>query len=181
MTKSKLKQIITDLRKAHPEATLYNGLGHCVYLAKLAHDKFTEAKVPSKVLIGRRFKATAEGKSAKRFAHKTINRLEHTTDDRFKPIYDNYIKRGGTLIEIGHAVVLIDNTIYDPTADQFGLPTTYPLRDFVNTWSKISTGAIEIDLDAHDDFYVKNIFNEMQIRFNLQAILESTKQMWRRL
>lgn len=172
MNKPELKQIVRNLRKSTPEAVLYDGLGHCVYLAKLVHDQFTAAKVPSQILIGRKFKSTPDGNAAELHAHHTIEHLEGTTDDRFKPIYDNYIKRGGTLINIGHAVVLVDDTIYDPTADQFGLPTTYPLDQFLRTWKTIKIGTVEILPDDCDEFFARVSSEREYPKSKIQSILE---------
>lgn len=58
--------------------------------------------------------------------------------------------------EQGHAVVMVDDTIYDITSDQFYLPSTYSLTYLSQCWNKIIEAKIELN-DNADDFYVGDI------------------------
>ena len=61
-------------------------------------------------------------------------------------------------VNFGHAVILIDDVIYDITSEQFNLPIMYHRRVFLNIWQKVNKAKIIINESAdYRNFKVRDI------------------------
>lgn len=129
--------IMSDLKKEVPELTLYKGLGHCIYGSKLLDEQLKALNIKSCILAGGTMLSTHDTKKMKD-ATKTI--VLSMTDDieLFSRMRKSFIKRGNTFSPVsGHAVVLVDNTVYDITSGQFGLPDVYTFDNFLSYWNEV--------------------------------------------
>lgn len=79
------------------------------------------------------------------------------SDPIFGIIKSSYIKRGNRLANnAGHAVVLVGDTVWDITSEQFGLPVTYLFSDLFKWWDKVAVSDIKLNKDQLD-FYIEKV------------------------
>ena len=86
------------------------------------------------------------------------------SDPLFGVIKAGYVKRGNRLPNYaGHAVVLINDTVWDITSEQFGLPNIYPFEDLFKWWDKVAISDITLS-DDEFSFYVKEVITKRVLR-----------------
>lgn len=150
------------LKKNHSELTKYGGFGYCAYGSELLRIELRNSLPTPVVMIGK----TIKDNNKFNIADNLIKTIMSITDTRgiYYDIKKQYLKRNRLQANIGHAVVLIDDTVYDITSDQFGLPSAYPLSAFKDMWETTYIGTVVINDKA--DFGVDSITKVNQTNHN---------------
>jgi hypothetical protein len=77
--------------------------------------------------------------------------LLHLLKAKDKGIIEKIQDEGHDVKDFGHVVVLVEETVYDPTAMQFGIDEVYPLSKAKEQWGKVQT-KVKIDLRDYDQY-----------------------------
>lgn len=154
-----IKTIFYKLKNNVPELSLNKGFGHCAYGSKLLYEELKKNDIQSKIIVINNLKDNSDTKQMRRVIADLISEIK-ADDPVFGIIKTDYIKRGNRLPKnAGHAVVLIDDTVWDITSEQFGLPNTYPFSDLFKWWIKVAQAEITLNNDKLN-FYI----NEVKIK-----------------
>jgi len=149
-------RVMNDLRIKHHELVKYGGFGYCGYGSQLLRDALLEKDINSVLLVSKYFANTVDGNKAKFTLSTMVMDIADTDlDSNYREIKRNFIKRGKLPDNLGHAVLLIGEVIYDITSEQFGLHGVYSLSLFRNIWKEIYLAKIKID--STSDFGIKEI------------------------
>lgn len=136
--------------------TLLGGFGHCAYGSKLFHDELNKNNIKNQLLVVRNIKDNNYTLPMKRTIGSLLEGVSND-DELFGGIKQGYVKRGNSLPKnAGHAVVLIGETVWDITSEQFGLENTYPLADLFKRWGYVKVSDITLSNDKLA-FYVNEI------------------------
>lgn len=151
-----IQDIMRDLIAETPQLTMYKGLGHCIYGSALLDKRLKEEGMDSCVLGASLLRNTLATREMRRISGDIILSMR---DDmkQFSSLRKAFIRRGNSVNPVsGHAVVLVDATVYDTTSGQFGLPDTYSFDTFASHWEEIKK--IEVTTgDLPDEFMVAGI------------------------
>lgn len=137
LTMDAITTIMDDLKSEVPELSMYEGLGHCIYGSKLLDEQLKAQGIDSCILAGTTMLRTNETFDMRQATKRIV--LSMTDDNKiFSNMRKAFVKRGNTFSPTsGHAVVLVEDTIYDITSGQFGLPRTYRFDQFLSYWNEI--------------------------------------------
>lgn len=155
--KTELK-IFNRLLETIPEIKIYKGFGYCGYCSKLLNTELTKHKINSSILLGEYLSDSKNGNICKTNNKKLIESFPDTGNSIYSDIKQYYIKRKNKLPDrTGHAVVLIDDTIYDLTSGQFGIENIYKIDVFKDIWEQTFICDIKIDETKLDTFKIKKV------------------------
>lgn len=151
-----VEKLSKDIRRSHPALFLYEGFGNCAYASKLLKDKLAATGIKSQLLIGEHLGNGALAEKCRINATAIVKGLPND-DSVYGEIKRAFVKRGNKLLErTGHAVVIIDDIIYDITSGQFGLPFQYAYYEFAEMW--LDKYLAEVVLNGKkEDFGVEKI------------------------
>ena len=157
MTHTAALNAMHDIRNNNPFLIKYGGFGYCAYASELLRQDLVSKGIHCKVMIGTYFKDTKEATIAKSELIKTILSIAGSeSNETFRDIKASYLKRKDLPTRTGHAIVLVDNVVYDCTSGQFKLPESYSFNFFSKVWETIHDGTITIG-DINDNFGVSKI------------------------
>lgn len=118
-------------------------------------NELDKLNIPSTILLGEYFNETIEAEACRKFIEKMIMTFPDQDDGSFyHDIKKHYVKRKGLPKRTGHAVLLINNEIFDITSGQFDLPESYPVTKFMRIWKDLYTA--EIQLKSHHQFGIRD-------------------------
>lgn len=146
------------IRKERPEIFVYDGFGFCGYGSYLLHQELLKRHIDHTLLAGEYFRDTQEAAKCGKAQEAIIQSIpDKGPMDAYYVIKKQYEKRGHKLLkQIGHVVVVIEDTVFDITSGQFGLPETYPLDDFSKIWQEIFEVSITPN-NKPDDFFIEEV------------------------
>lgn len=151
---NQILKILKLLKSKNKELTDYSGFGYCGYGSKILSLELNNNSISNSILIGTYLNNTPEGIKCKNHVHKLISTFPDNEDNIFSDIKKRFTNRGNKLPDrTGHVVVLVNDTIYDITSEQFGLPTVYSLDLFKSIWKSIKIADLTIDKNIY--FYIK--------------------------
>jgi hypothetical protein len=157
MTHTAALNAMHGIRINNPFLIKYGGFGYCAYASELLRQDLVSKGIRCKVMIGTYFRDTKEATIAKSELIKTILSIAGSeSNESFRDIKASYLKRKDLPVRTGHAVVLVDNVVYDCTSGQFKLPETYSFNFFSKVWETIHDGVITLG-DINDDFGVSKV------------------------
>lgn len=156
MNHGAIEKLSKDIKRLHPDLFLYEGFGNCAYASKLLKDKLAASGIKSQLLIGEYLGNSVLAEKCRINATAIVKGLPND-DSVYGEIKRAFVKRGNKLLEhTGHAVVIIDDVIYDITSGQFGLPFQYAYYEFAEMW--VNKYLAEIVLNGKkEDFGVEKI------------------------
>ena len=159
--------IMTKLIDTVPQLSMYRGLGHCVYGSRLLQLELEKIGIVSDILAGGLLLNTNETFDMKAETKRLILSMDDDSDvGKYKPVFSkirsSFIRRAKTLSpKSGHAVVLIDKTIYDITSGQFDLPNTYTFDFFVSCWNELRK--IDVTIGTKPDKFLVNGIKTLEV------------------
>lgn len=150
MTKHQLiLQAMKKIFKDIPDLKIANGIGYCAFATRMLHDALEDLNISSSMVILRKL---IPSDTAQRMMDKAAESFELIPDDdRRQYIRDYSRKHTLTFNKIGHAVLLVDDTVYDLTSKQFGLPHVYPFSAVEKLFKIIKRDAT-IDVTDIEEF-----------------------------
>ena len=163
-SKNKAITIAEKIKNQHTCLTINNGFGYCAYGSELSRQSLIKEKIQCKVIIGRLFQSNKDTDKIKNYLIQEILNFDTTGPDGlvYKEIKDSFIKRGNRLPKVtGHAVVLIDDFIYDITSKQFDLKEIYSLDFFRHIWTNVYEA--ELTIDEKETFKISSIIKEKKL------------------
>lgn len=144
--------------KKLPELSNYSGFGYCGYLSKLLSNKLTKINIKHSILIGEYLSNSEQAIKCKKYLYKLIESIPDDDKTIYGDIKNHFKKRNKRLPNrMGHAVILINDDIYDVTSGQFNLPSFYKLELFKEIWLTCFTCDILIDELSIDSFKIKSV------------------------
>lgn len=154
---NKIIKIFNETKNSLKETKIYNGFGWCAYCTAKLSENLYRNDISNSIAIGRRLNTTPEGEHCRKALEQLIMNI-NDSDENYGEIKRNFIHRKHLPVNFGHAVILIDDVIYDITSDQFNLPIMYHRRVFLNIWQKVNKAKIIINESAdYRDFKVRDI------------------------
>lgn len=169
--KNVVNNIAEQLKIEYPCLTFNNGFGYCAYGSELLRQRLNKKNIKCKIIIGRLFKNNTDTDKIKIYLTDQILNFDTTGNDGlvYKEIKDSFIKRGNRLPKItGHAVVLVNNFIYDITSKQFGLEKIYSLNFFRHIWTNVYEAKLIID--EKETFKISNDIKETRLVSNFTKL-----------
>lgn len=150
-----IKNLAREIRENNRSFFQYGGFGYCAYFSQLLKNELDKLNIPSTILLGEYFNETIEAEACRKFIEKMIMTFPDQDDGSFyHDIKKHYVKRKGLPKRTGHAVLLINNDIFDITSGQFDLPESYPVTKFMRIWKDLYTA--EIQLKSHHQFGIRD-------------------------
>jgi hypothetical protein len=130
----KILALIARLKNTNNNYVRNSGLGYCACASVELNKELAKIGIEGKLIYGKYLSETEQGKKSK--AHfKGLVQNFVPGDDFHGRVKRHFVKNGNQLSgKGGHVGVLVNNTIYDVTSAQFGLPISYPLDRFLGMW-----------------------------------------------
>lgn len=154
---SKEEALFHKLRSNSPEVKIYKGFGYCAYCSKELYDVFNKNNITCKILLG---EYLSDSKRALKCKANNIELIKSFQEEQnvYADIKTALLKRNGKLpARTGHAVVVVDNVIYDMTSGQFGLSPIYTLEEFKDIWTTVYVITVKVDESDLDSFKLASV------------------------
>ncbi len=132
-----ITNIISALKHGNEDYVRNSGLGYCADSSIELIKQLEKIGVVGKLIYGKYLSQNKSGLTAKAHFKKLIENFP-TGKSFHGRVKTQFIKNGNKLSDKGgHVGVLVDDTVYDVTSAQFGLPISYPLDIFLGMWDNV--------------------------------------------
>jgi hypothetical protein len=134
---TQITNIIARLKKDNEDFVRCSGLGYCANASIVLKEELKKVGIEGKLLYGKYLSDNAAGHAAKAHFKKLVENFPVGKDFHGR-VKKHFVKNGNKLSDKGgHVGVLVDDTVYDVTSAQFGLPIAYSLSRFLGMWDLV--------------------------------------------